>query len=159
MAPSFIPMASSPKQSPPSQVMFSPSLSSSLVLGAKFLCPCSSPCLRSPDNDSLFCVAPLTRSMECRSELYPICNACAPSSKSPQPCWSATTRPRSAIPSLVVDLGTLDDYANWRAWIRMDHKVALMDPSRYGRLDQVSGLLMLAKRTSSNHTNLVYPRL
>jgi hypothetical protein len=55
-------------------------------------------------------------------------------------------------------IGTLDDYANWRAWIRMDHKVALMDPSRYGRLDQVSGLLMLAKRTSSNHTNLVYPR-
>jgi hypothetical protein len=29
-------------------------------------------------------------------------------------------------------IGTLDDYANWRAWIRMDHKVALMDPSQYG---------------------------
>jgi hypothetical protein len=55
-------------------------------------------------------------------------------------------------------IGMLDDYANWRAWIRMDHKVALMDPSRYGRLDQVSGFLRLTKRTSSNHTNLVYPR-
>jgi hypothetical protein len=52
-------------------------------------------------------------------------------------------------------IGTLDDYANWRAWIRMDHKVALMDPSRYGRLDQVLGFLMLIKRTSSNNTNLV----
>ena len=35
MAPSFLPMASSPKKSPPSQVLFSPSLSSSLVLGAQ----------------------------------------------------------------------------------------------------------------------------
>jgi hypothetical protein len=52
-------------------------------------------------------------------------------------------------------IGTLDDYANGRAWIRMDHKVALMDPSLYGRLDQVLGFLRLTKRTSSNHTNLV----
>jgi hypothetical protein len=40
----------------------------------------------------------------------------------------------------------------------MDYKVALMNPSRYGRLDQVSGFLRLTKQTSSNHTNLVYPR-
>eukprot|EP00267_Zea_mays_P033133 XP_008667315.1 uncharacterized protein LOC100216552 isoform X2 [Zea mays] len=137
MAPSFIPMASSPKQSPPSQVMFSPSLSSSLVLGAKFLCPCSSPCLRSPDNDSLFCVAPLTRSMECRSELYPICNACAPSSKSPQPCWSATTRPRSAIPSLVVDLAlrrcpALRIACSTKASLVNDMRDS-SDPARYAR--------------------------
>jgi len=74
------------------------------------------------------------------------------STKIPSP-WTAHAQLKSDRP------GTLDDYVNWRAWIRMDHKVALMDPSRYGRLDQVSGLLMLTKRTSSNHTNLVYPRL
>ncbi|XP_008663220.1 uncharacterized protein [Zea mays] len=81
----------------------------------------------------------------------------------PLPSPSPSTSPMVAQPSspshLCCSHGTLDNYANWRAWIRMDHKVALMDPSRYGRLDQVSGLLMLAKRTSSNHTKLVYPRL
>ncbi|XP_008663228.1 uncharacterized protein [Zea mays] len=79
------------------------------------------------------------------------------------PCCSSTllpgARPCPLSSALPAAHGTLDNYANWRAWIRMDHKVALMDPSRYGRLDQVSGLLMLAKRTSSNHTKLVYPRL
>jgi hypothetical protein len=69
------------------------------------LCQCSTPCLRSPGSDTLLCVTPSTRLMECRSELYPICKACTQSSKSPQPCWSATTHRRSAIPSLVVDLG------------------------------------------------------
>jgi hypothetical protein len=44
------PWSSSPNQSPPSQVLFCPPLSSSLVLG-KLLCPCSTPCLCSPGSD------------------------------------------------------------------------------------------------------------
>jgi hypothetical protein len=105
MAPNLLPMANSPSHSPPLQVLFPLPFPQIWSTAPNLLCPCRTPCLRSPDNDSLFCIAPSTRSMECRSELYPICNACAPSSKSPQPCWSATARRRSAIPSLVVDLG------------------------------------------------------
>jgi hypothetical protein len=56
---------------------------------------------------------------------------------------------------LAYQIGTLDDYAIWRAWTRLDHKMILTDQPQDGWSDPVPGWEVLAKRVSSNNTDVV----